>query len=150
VTKSVKFDASNIVTAAPAPAPATLEAAARPYAVNIFGPTTHVLQQVSVLCRQGYIVDANSTVEIFAAAGTMSLVMVLGDAEQTYVAAAAVSVGDAAALQEAKYRRDVEQAAARQIKEAAEAELAAKKAALLAEQKRQLAELESEIAAASK
>lgn len=141
MTKLPKLDAATILPTEPA-------ASARPYAVNIFGPTTHVLQQVSVLCRKGYMVDPNSTVEIFAAAGTMSLVMVLGDAEQAYVAAAAASVADAAALQEANYRRDVEQAAARQIKEAAETVAAAKRADLLTEQKRQLAALEAEIATA--
>lgn len=134
---------------APAPAAPALPAK-RPYAVSVTGPMYVAMPQAAALVRQGYTFCVETPMQVFGHTGMVSLTMVLGNPDQTVIDSAAALVADAAALEEAAYRKDVEQAAARQIKEAAEAVVAAKKAALLAEQKRQLATIEAEIAALSK
>lgn len=138
MTKTTTKLAVDTIVDASAPA-----AAQKPYAVNVFGPTTVALQKAAVLIRQGYTPCLDTPVEIFHAAGTISMTLVIGSPEQAFVEAAAVDTADAAAREQARYDHLVEQAAARQIEQAAQAEKAAKRAKLITEQRAALAALEA-------
>lgn len=140
MTKTSKLAADTIIGT---DAPATPAAATKPYCLTIFGPTTTVLQELAFHVRNGYTPDINSPVQVFSAAGTMSIVLVLGNPDEAFRDRAAVTVADAVALEEAAYRRDVELAAARIVENEKQAEKAAKRAELIAAQRAALAALEA-------
>lgn len=123
-------------------------ASVQPRAITLIGPTIGVMQQVAVLCRQGYFPDPNMPLEFFGAMGTMQVILVPGTPDDHYVNAAAVATTEAAEREHAEYLRHVEEAATRQIAQAARIEAEAKRAALIAEQQVALAALEKEMAAA--
>jgi hypothetical protein len=125
--------------------PASAAPAAKPYAVTVFGPTTMALQEVAAHVRNGYVPDINTAIQVFGAAGTISIVLVLGDPDKAYIERAAVTTADAVAMEEARFNRMVEEAAARQIKAAADAEKATRRAAMLAEHAIALAKLTGEL-----
>lgn len=130
-------------TAAPSPT-----GAAKPYALTVIGPTVTAMAQICVHMRNGYIANPDTPIEVFPAAGTIAMVLVLGNPEQYAIDAAATTTADEVARERGRYLRDVEQAAARQIEEAAKAAAASKRTAFIAEQRKALAALEAEIAAA--
>lgn len=141
MTKTTKLAVDTII---PAEAPAT---AAKPYMLQVFGSITIAMQQAAVLIRQGYVPCIDTPIQIFGEAGTIFMTLVLGNPDKAFIELAAVTTADAIALEQAKYQRDVEEAAARQIEAAKQADKEAKRAALIAEQRKQLAALEAEIAA---
>lgn len=118
-----------------------------PRAITLIGPTISVMQQSTVLIRQGYFPDPNMPVEFFGAMGTMQIILIPGTPEAHYVNAAAVAMTEAADREQAQYLRDVEAAATRQIAQGIKAEAEAKRAALIIEQQAVLAALEKEMAA---
>lgn len=123
------------------------QATQKPYMVQVFGPTTLAMQEVAVHIRAGYTPCIHTPIEIFPAAGTISLTLVLGSPEQAFVEAAARTSADAVAIEQARYNRDVEQAAERMIEAKARAVAEAKRAAMIAEQKAALLALEEKLAA---
>lgn len=140
MTKITKLVSDAIVDAA---APAAPAAAQKPYCLTVHGPTTLALQEVAAHIRNGYVPDINTAISIFGAAGTIEIALVLGSPDQAFIDRAAVTTADAIAMEQAKYKRDVEQAAARLVEQAAQAEKAAKRAAMIAEQRAALAALEA-------
>lgn len=123
--------------------PAAPAHVAKPSTITVFGPTTLALQEIAAHVRNGYVPDINSAAEIFSAAGTISVVLVLGNPDQAFIERAAVTAADAVAMEQARFNRLVEEAAARQVEAAAKAEKEAKRAKLIAEQRAALAALEA-------
>lgn len=143
MTKSVKLDASSIITsAAPAAALPT-----KPYVLTVFGPTPLAMQELAAHVRNGYVPSSDTFVDMNSAAGTIRVVMHLGDPDKLAIERAATNQADAAAIQQASYERDVQLAAERIIANAKRAEADAKRAALIEEQRKALAALEKQFAA---
>lgn len=123
----------------------------RPYAVSITGPIDQALAKAAVLVRlHGYTFCNRTAAQVFGMTGMVTLTLVQGPVDDAFVPAAEAEMADAAAAERASYERDVVAEAARQLKARVDAEIASRKAALLAEQKRQLAALEADILANSK
>lgn len=140
------------VTTVSAPAPANVSGlppspVPKPMTVLVSGFSMSVLQQVTHLCRAGYTVDVNVPLFTSPETGMMAVAMVIGSPEQIYVDAAIENLKDAQAAQEARYYRDVQQAAAKQIEDAEKAKKAAKKAELVAAHEAAMKQLQDEIAA---
>jgi len=140
MTKSAAGKLVDTIISAVSPASTP---AAKPYAVTVFGPTTLALQEVAAHVRNGYVPDINTPVQIFGAAGTISIVLVLGNPDQAFIERAAVTTSDAVAQEEARFKRLVEEAAQRQIEATARAEKEARRTKLIAEQRAALAALEA-------
>jgi hypothetical protein len=147
MTKQSKLVADTIVgaeTAAVASAPA---ATPKPYSVRLIGPTTMMLAQAAALIRShGYIPDPDTAIEMFPQTGRIAMVLVQGQPEEYAVEAAVTTIAEEAEREQVRFNRLVEEAAARQIEAAARAAAEARRASLLAEQRKQLAALEAEIA----
>lgn len=127
---------------------ATPAVALKPYSLTITGSMFKTMAQAAVLIRQGYMPCPDIPLEAFPATGQITMVLVLGSPEQYAFDAAANTTAEGIAREREQYRRDVELAAARQVEAAARAENEAKRAALILEQRKQLAALEAEIAVA--
>lgn len=120
----------------------------RPYAIQLTDAVDVVLQKAAVLIRHhGYVPCAQTPTSVFGMTGMMTITLVQGSIDQTFVPAAEAEIVQAAELESIRYQRDVEQAAVRQLQAKADAEAAIKRAQLLAVQKAQLAELEQQIKA---
>lgn len=147
MTKSIKQTDAIVPVIEAAPA----LPAKPPYAIQITEAIDVALQKAAILIRHhGYVPCAQTPTSVFGMTGMMTITLVQGSVDQTFVPAAEAEIVQAAELEAAKYQRDVEQAAARQIQAKADAEAAIKRAQLLAAQKAQLASLEADIAALSK
>lgn len=118
----------------------------QPRAITLIGTGIHVLQQATVLIRQGWMTDPNMPPMVFGNAGTMQLHLIVGTPPQEYVNAAAITVTEAAEREHALYLRDVEEAAKRQNALAAKMEADRQREALLTEQRQKLADLEASFA----
>lgn len=116
---------------------------AQPTHITVTGNYLHALQEVAVLCRQGYRPSPDMPMTVFQANGTVSILMVIGTPEQEFVNRAAVLANEAAERVYADFRKEVAEEATRQIAANAEAEKAAKLVLLRAEQAAQLAALEA-------
>lgn len=142
----VSLEASApVATAAPA------LPAKRPYAVNVLGPLDQAMQKAAILIRHhGYVPCSQTPIQVFGITGTISMTLVQGAVDEAFLEPAAEMIADSAALEAAQYRRHIEEAAARQVAEAAKLAADAKRAALVATQRAQIAQLEAEISAALK
>lgn len=116
---------------------------AQPTNITVTGNYIHALQEVAVLCRQGYMPSPDMPMTVFQANGTVSILMVIGTPDQIFVDRAAVLAQEAAERVYADFRKEVAEEATRQIAANAEAEKAAKLVLLRAEQAAQLAALEA-------
>lgn len=116
----------------------------KPNMVQVSGTTISVLQQVAHLCRQGYVPDA-LPVFFNPETGAMSITLVIGSPEQAFINLAHEKLGDAQAVQDIAYQRDVEAAAKRQIEAAEQAKKDAKKAELVAAREAALKAMQAEI-----
>jgi hypothetical protein len=119
----------------------------QPRAITLIGTGIHVMQEAAVLIRQGWYPDPNMPVQVFGAAGTMQMHLIVGTPEQAYVNAAAATVTEAADIEHAQFVKAVESEAKRQIAHAAKLEADRKRAELVAEQRKQIDALEASIAA---
>jgi hypothetical protein len=117
----------------------------KPNTAQVSGSSFGVLQQVVHLCRAGYTVDTNVAVFTNPETGMMSISMVIGSPEQAFIDAANETLKDAQAAQDARYYRDVEHAAKRQIEAAERAKKDAKKAELLAAHEAALKAMQAEL-----
>lgn len=142
MSKSTKLATDTIVGV---DMPVTPARVARPSTITVFGPTTLALQELAAHVRNGYCPDINSPVEVFGPAGTISIVLVLGNPDQAFIDRAAVSAADAVAIEEGRFNRLVEEAASRQVEAAEKARKQAILAAAIAEQKAAIAKLTAEL-----
>ena len=134
---------TDIITeapAVPAPAPAT-PAKIQPRSIVLFGTGIKVLQELTVLARQGWTPDVNMPPMVFGAAGTMQIIMIPGTPEQHYLDAAAVALAEAAQREQGQYERDVAAEAERRIEAKKVAEKLAQREALISAQREALAAL---------
>lgn len=147
-SSSSKLDVTNIVTPAPdAPEAVVATVVKKPKTLELFGPASQVMQQVCIHCRAGYTPSMNVVMDVYGVPGYIRIVLELGDPDPAYAAVAAASVADAVALEQIEFNKAVAKEAARLNQAKADAEAAAKRAELVAIQKQQLADLESQIAA---
>lgn len=148
MTKITTKPASNTCSLDASKTPiSSLGMASKPYSITLTGHTVSTMAQAAVLIRQGYMPCPDMALEAFPAIGQITIVLVLGSPEQYAIDAAASTMAAGVARERAQYLRDVEAAAARQVEAAARTEKEAKRAALILEQRKQLAALEAEIAA---
>jgi hypothetical protein len=144
MTKATSKPSVDNIVSADASIPAQLQ----PRAITLIGTGIHVLQQATVLIRQGWMPDPNMPPLVFGAAGTMQIHLIVGTPAQEYVNAAAVLVAEAADIEHAQFLKAVEVEAKRQIASAAKQEADRQREALLAEQRQKLADLEASFAVA--
>lgn len=117
----------------------------KPHTASVSGSSIQVLQQVAHLCRLGYVPDINVPIFFNAESGSMSISLVIGSPEQAYIDLAHEKLADAQSAQEARYFRDIEAAAARQVAAAEKAKREAKIAELVAAQAAALKAMQQEI-----
>lgn len=119
---------TKTTTAAPQ-APATI-AQPKPQTITMTGPTWTLFNKMTALIRMGYM---PATVENYHSTGSTHIVLVLGNPDPSFTAAAEAEVADAAQLDEIQRNRDIQEAAAQLVKDreraAAKAEMAVKVAA---------------------
>jgi hypothetical protein len=140
-----KLKVSNdIIAPAPATPAATAPAQIQPRSLVLIGIGINVLQEATVLIRQGWMPDVNMPPMVFGAAGTMQIIMVPGTPEQHFVNAAAVTLTEAAQREQGQYEKDVAAEAERRIEAKAVAEKLAQREALIAAQREALAALEAQ------
>lgn len=143
-TKPAKLAADTIIPTAPA------TTNSQPRSITLIGTAINMMQQATVLIRQGWMPDPNMPIEVFGHAGTMQIHLIPGTPAQEFLNAAAVTTAEAAEVEQAQFRKAVEAEAKRQIAQAAEAELAVKRAAVVAEHQAAMRQLEAQIGAVSK
>lgn len=146
-TSKAKLSSEVITNTTDAPA-AAAPVQFQPKSVVLHGPGITVLQEVTVLARMGWTVDANIAPQIFAAAGTIQVVMHPGTPEPHYFNAAATTLTEEAQREQGRWERDVANEARRQIAAAAKKAADDARAKLVAEQQEALAKLVAEQAAA--
>ena len=113
-----------------APAAASTIAQPKPQTISMSGPAWTTLNKMAALIRMGYV---PTTIENYHATGGAHVVLVLGNPDPSFTAAAEAEVADAALLDEIQRNRDVQAAAEQLVKDreraAAKAEMAVKVAA---------------------
>jgi hypothetical protein len=140
-----KSKVSNEIITAAAPTPAA-PLQVQPRSIVLIGTGISVLQELTVLARQGWKPDENMPPQVFGAAGTMQVFMIPGTPDERFTNAAAITLSEAAQREQAQYDRDVERAATRQLEAKARAVAEAKRAAMIEEQMAALAALEKQLA----
>jgi len=155
MSKAKAATLSTEVVTAPAAAPAeqapqvtSASLGPLPQTVRLFGPVHTMLAEMMAHSRFGYTLDMDAPLDLFGAAGTISMFLRLGSPAEGIMKAAHATVEAAVVAERAEYTRNVLEAArqlviddARKAKEtelararaAAEAELAALQAAKQAE-----------------
>lgn len=123
----------------------SLTAAAKPYTIQIIGPTITALAQAAVHIRNGYVFCPHSHVDIFGPTGQIGFTLVLGTPEQHAIEAAAATTDEAVKRERYEYEQKVQAAARQMIEDAARAEKQAKITAEIAEQQKALRQLEAEL-----
>lgn len=127
----------------------TAAAQAQPRSIVLIGTANSVLQEATILIRQGYTPSEEYLIEVFPHSGTIQMYLIPGTPDQFYIDAAAKTTAVAAEREHAAYMVDVEKAAARQIETAKRAETQAQIDALVAKQAEELKALQATVAAAA-
>lgn len=139
-TTTATLDINTVTVSGLPPSPVP-----KPHTVIVSGQNFAVLQQVTHLCRAGYTVDENVPIWTSPETGMMSISLVIGSPEQFFIDAANETLKDAQAAQDARWLREVNAAAAKQIEAEKQAQREAKRAALIATHEAALKAMQAEL-----
>lgn len=98
-------------TATPA---APVAAPAKPFSIELIGPSYPLFQELCAHVRNGYVINRDAPVQLFQNGNAM-ISLHLGNPDETAIARAKESTELSQKREEAKYRKDVEEAAKRLI-----------------------------------
>lgn len=118
----------------------------RPFSIELIGPAVSIMQQVCAHVREGYVVNKDYPIQ-FHNNGNLSLMVNLGDPDQLAYKKAQESTEISIRQEEARYRRDVEEAAKRQLEQAKREELERQVAEAVAASEKAIQKLRRDAAA---
>jgi hypothetical protein len=98
------------MTTAPVAAPA------KPFSIQLLGPTYPIFQELCAHIRNGYVINKDAPIDLFPN-GNAAISLILGDPDELAIARAKESSDFSVAQEEQRYRKDVEQAAKRLIED---------------------------------
>lgn len=124
----------------------TPAAPAKPFSIELIGPAVSILQEVCAHVRNGYVINKDYPFNLFPN-GNLSLMVVLGEPDKLAFTKAQESTDISLQQEEARYRRDVEEAAKRQLEQAKREELERQVAEAVAASEKAIAKLRREAAA---
>lgn len=124
------------------PAPAK-----RPFSIDICESSPKAFQLASALVRQGYVFLKDRPVEVYGMSGTAAFTVVLGEPDETGYADAEAAIRQGLEMEQAEFERRVEREVEARVEQIKRDEQEARKAALVAEHKKQIAQIEAAAAA---
>jgi hypothetical protein len=127
------------------PAAPAAPAAVKPFSIRIGAPCHAAFQEAVVHARNGYTFS-DAPIELMQN-GMAFFTMILGEANEYAIMKAKESTELSVAQEAAQYRRDVEEAAKRQLEQAKRAELEKQVAEAVAASERAIAKLKKDAAA---
>ncbi|WP_313034075.1 hypothetical protein, partial [Massilia alkalitolerans] len=116
------------------------------FSIELIGPAVSILQEVCAHVRNGYVINKDYPFNLFPN-GNLSLMVVLGEPDKLAFTKAQESTDISLQQEEARYRRDVEEAAKRQLEQAKREELERQVAEAVAASEKAIAKLRREAAA---
>jgi len=118
----------------------------KPFSIELIGPAVSIMQEVCAHVRNGYVVSRDYPMNLFPN-GNLSLMVHLGEPDKLAFTKAQESTDISLQQEEARYRRDVEEAAKRQLEQAKREELERQVAEAVAASEKAIAKLRREAAA---
>jgi hypothetical protein len=118
-------------------------APSKPFSIQLIGPAYPIFQELCAHVRNGYVVNKDAPVELFQNGNAM-IWLHLGNPDEVAIAQAKESTDLHVAKEEAQYRKDVEEAAKRQLEQAKREALEKQVADAVAASEKAIAKLRKE------
>ena len=119
----------------------------KPFSIDVLDQQRKAFQTASALIRLGYVFLADRPIQVFTHNNNVAFTMVLGTPEETGFADAQDAIALGLRKEAHEFDQRVEREVERRIEQMRIDEIEAKKAALLADHKKQMAQIEKTAAA---